>query len=389
MLRQKWWKILGVMIMLYVLIGGLLTPLQPGIHNAIAHPSDHPLGIEEDQETNDENQELDSSKSLDKTDQTAYIDPYAAMSGTRTKVEIHGYNTNFDKAFTNNVFLKLDSVHLIKAIKSRAYSCNLLLATFDIPSDVPTKDLLKPATLIVTNDIDGKALLTRAINVQRAGGTSGAEWNATIDKALIKKQSRFGFPYRSILYETIRNTFFHVALWMAMFVLLMAGLYHAIMYLKTKSMDHDKRSAAFNRVAILYGILGLITGSVWAKVTWGTWWTDDVKLNMSAIAMLIYSAYLILRSSSTDFEMRARLSAAYSIFAFAALVPLILIIPRLQDSLHPGNGGNPALGGEDLDNTLRLFFYPSIISLILLGCWIGSLLYRTDVLEDKVLQDNE
>jgi heme exporter protein C len=99
-------------------------------------------------------------------------------------------------------------------------------------------------------------------------------------------------------------------------------------------------------------------------------------------------AYLVLRSSTLDLEKRGRLSSVYSIFAFAVLIPLIFVIPRLTSSLHPGNGGNPALGGEDLDNTLRMFFYPSIIALILIGTWIASLLYRSDLIEDKVMSED-
>jgi heme exporter protein C len=194
------------------------------------------------------------------------------------------------------------------------------------------------------------------------------------------------FPYRNILNETIRNTFFHVALWFAMFVLLVVGLYHAVQYLRTGIYDHDIQSSSFNRIAIMFGVLGLITGSIWAKFTWNTFWTTDVKLNMTAVAMLIYLAYLVLRGSSSDHDKRARISAAYSIFAFLALIPLVFVIPRLTDSLHPGNGGNPALGGEDLDYTLRLFFYPSIIALILLGTWMAALLTRYERIKEKILQ---
>jgi heme exporter protein C len=105
--------------------------------------------------------------------------------------------------------------------------------------------------------------------------------------------------------------------------------------------------------------------------------------------MLIYLAYLVLRGSSTDYDRRAKISASYSIFAFLALIPLVFVIPRLTDSLHPGNGGNPALGGEDLDNTLRLFFYPSIIALILLGIWMSQLLLRYEKLKQKVFLKNQ
>jgi heme exporter protein C len=170
-----------------------------------------------------------------------------------------------------------------------------------------------------------------------------------------------------------------------MFIMLVQGLYFAIKYLRTSTYDCDIQSSAYNSVAIILGVLGLITGSVWAKFTWNTFWTTDVKLNMTAVAMLIYLAYFVLRNSTSDQDRRARISSAYSIFAFLALIPLVFVIPRLTDSLHPGNGGNPALGGEDLDNTLRLFFYPSIIALTLIGNWMATLVIRYVRLKDKML----
>jgi len=88
---------------------------------------------------------------------------------------------------------------------------------------------------------------------------------------------------------------------------------------------------------------------------------------MSATAMLVYCAYWFLRASISDVDTRARLSAVYNIFSFVCLMILVMVIPRFTDSLHPGNGGNPALGGEDLDNTLRAVFYPAIIGYTLLG----------------------
>jgi len=136
-------------------------------------------------------------------------------------------------------------------------------------------------------------------------------------------------------------------------------------------------------IAIVYGMLGLATGSVWAKYTWGTWWTTDVKLNMAAVSMLIYLAYGILRAAIDDLDKRARLSAIYSIFAFVAMIPLLFVFPRMTSSLHPGNGGNPALGGEDLDNTLRMVFYPAIIGLFLFGMWIASIRERIETLYYK------
>jgi heme exporter protein C len=96
---------------------------------------------------------------------------------------------------------------------------------------------------------------------------------------------------------------------------------------------------------------------------------------------LIYSSYFILRSSFDDEQRRARLSAIYNIFAFATFIPLVWILPRLTDSLHPGNGGNPAFGKYDMDSSMRMVFYPAIIGWTLLGVWITSLRIRLRVIE--------
>ncbi|MFT5055257.1 MAG: heme exporter protein C, partial [Oceanospirillaceae bacterium] len=131
-------------------------------------------------------------------------------------------------------------------------------------------------------------------------------------------------------------------------------------------------------VGIFLGGLGLLTGSLWAKFTWGAWWVADPKLNGTAAAMLTYLAYLVLRGSMDDEQKRARLSAVYNIFAYVMMIVLIMILPRLTDSLHPGNGGNPAFGKYDMDNTMRLIFYPAVIGWTLLGAWLVNLQVRLD-----------
>ena len=95
-------------------------------------------------------------------------------------------------------------------------------------------------------------------------------------------------------------------------------------------------------------------------------------------------AYFVLRGSISDVDKKARLSAVYNIFAFVALIPLIYVIPRLFSSLHPGSGGNPAFGSQDLDNTMRMIFYPIIIGWTLFGFWMASVMYRIKQLDEKV-----
>ena len=148
-------------------------------------------------------------------------------------------------------------------------------------------------------------------------------------------------PRLVIIHESIRALYFHVPMWFGMVLLFILSLVYAIKYLRGHNPDHDMASAAFAHTGLIYGILGIVTGMIWANYTWGSPWHGDPKQNGAAIATLIYLAYFILRSSLDNQEQRARLSAVYNIFAFAAMIPLIFIIPRLTSSMHPGSGGNP------------------------------------------------
>lgn len=184
-------------------------------------------------------------------------------------------------------------------------------------------------------------------------------------------------PRLPILHETIRNLFFHVTMWFSMILLLMISLINGIRYLSKSNINYDIIAEESARVGIVFGILGLITGSIWAKNTWGAWWVNDAKLNGAAASMLVYFAYLLLRGSIDDEHKRARISSVYNIFAFTLMLVFIMILPRLTDSLHPGNGGNPGFGSyDDLDNTMRKVFYPAVIGWILLSVWILNIRIR-------------
>ena len=183
-------------------------------------------------------------------------------------------------------------------------------------------------------------------------------------------------PRQPILNESIRNVSFHVPLWFAMIILLITSVIYSIRYLRRGRIDDDTVAVEFANTAILFGILGCLTGSIWANFTWGDPWPNDPKLNSVAVGMLMYLAYLILRGSFDDEQRRARISSVYNIFAFAVFIPLIFIVPRLTDSLHPGNGGNPAFGKYDMDNNLRMVLYPAVIGLTLIGVWITELRVR-------------
>lgn len=193
----------------------------------------------------------------------------------------------------------------------------------------------------------------------------------------------FGVPRLEIVNESIRALYFHVPMWFGMVFLFLNSTYYAIRYLLKADSTFDIRSVEYANTGVVYGILGILTGMVWANYTWGSPWHGDPKQNGAAVALLVYLAYFVLRGSLTSDEQRARLSAVYNIFAFAAMIPLIFILPRLSSSVHPGSGGNPGFNMYDLDGRMRLVFYPAVVGWILMGYWITNLRIRLRKLSDQ------
>lgn len=235
----------------------------------------------------------------------------------------------------------------------------------------------------------------------------GAWWKLTgvVLLLFVLVQGLYGeVPQLPILEESIRNLFFHVPMWFAMMFLMLVSVIYSIMHLArgdrsgSPGAPRDARSIAasvlhrqrydilasqFARVGFLLGFLGLVTGAVWARSTWGAWWVfEEIKLNAAAAGMLVYAAYFILRGSVDDPDRRARIAAVYNIFAFVMYIVLINVIPRIvESSLHPGNGGNPGFNTYDLDHSLRLVFYPAVIGWGLLAGWIVDLSVRLKRIE--------
>jgi heme exporter protein C len=188
--------------------------------------------------------------------------------------------------------------------------------------------------------------------------------------------------------QTVRNLFFHVPMWFCMQTLFTVSVIYAIKFLAKPKAVYDIYAVEFARTGLVFGVLGLITGAIWANYQWGKPWSGDPKQNGAAIALLIYLAYFVLRGSVTDESKRGRLSAVYNIFAFAMLFPTIWILPRLTESLHPGgqgSEGNPALNPNDTSPEMERVFLPAIIGWILLGVWIATLRIRLQNYKEKIL----
>ena len=190
-------------------------------------------------------------------------------------------------------------------------------------------------------------------------------------------------PKLPILHESIRNLYYHVPMWFSMIVIYTVSVIYSIKYLNSNNENHDLIAVECVNTGIVFSFVGLATGMIWANFTWGDFWPNDPKLNSAAIATLMYLAYIVLRGSIDEEQKRAKISAIYNIFAYPVMVVLIFVLPRLTDSLHPGNGGNPGFGSYDLDSNMRLVFYPAVIGWILISVWIMTIRYRIRLIENK------
>jgi heme exporter protein C len=227
-------------------------------------------------------------------------------------------------------------------------------------------------------------------------------WWKAITVALLVYTVIAGFmmkvPAMDILNETIRNLYFHVPMWFAQIVLYTIGVVYSIKYLlitpeQNLSTDfkfkYDIIAKSAITVGTVMGCLGLLTGMIWANYTWGKPWSDDPKLNCTAIGMLIYFAYFILRGSMDDIDKKAKLAATFNIFSYVLFVVLIFVIPRMKEfSIHPGNGGNPAFAKYDLDSNMRMVFYPAVLAWIFIGIWITTLVIRIENIKLKLAFNN-
>ena len=287
---------------------------------------------------------------------------------------ITGYNTSFNPGVPPMIWLENGGERWC-AGSVRVLDDRHLIAHIPVPT-TGKEDL---TSFLIKTSREGLLKLPSALWTTKGGDTMINPEPDCRPENKVSHSFSFGFPNRSILYESIRNLFFHVPMWFTMIALMAISVSQSIRVLGSNSLVQDQAAELAAKVGLVFCFLGLITGAVWARATWGAFWTNDVKLNGAAVTGLIYLAYLVLRGSVQDAHKRARLAAIYNIFAFVLLVLFLFVVPRLNavDSLHPGNGGNSGFSDLDLDNRLRAIFYPAVLGWILLGVWMYDLRVRT------------
>jgi heme exporter protein C len=179
-------------------------------------------------------------------------------------------------------------------------------------------------------------------------------------------------PAQGFIGESSRIVFFHVpCAWTAALAFLVAAGY-SIAYLVRRNRRHDDLAASAVRLGLLFAVLALITGSLFAKIMWGSYWNWDPRESSFLLLIFLYAAYLFLRAAVEDPERRARMSAAYALFAAVLMPFLFFVAPRVTASLHPQTVINPQ-GKILMDAPTRTVFFGALIGFTGLFFWMLSL----------------
>jgi heme exporter protein C len=206
---------------------------------------------------------------------------------------------------------------------------------------------------------------------------------------IVKKPSAwYEFPLIPGLEENAKIIFFHVpTAWLTVIAFLMSTIY-SVKYLRKKNLDDDAKSYSAAQLGIIFCILATVTGSVWSKFAWGSFWSWDPRQTSIFALLLIYGAWFALRSAIEQEEKRATLSAVYAIIAFITVPFFIFIMPRIMSGLHPGSADDTNAGpvvNFKMNSNMQLIFYLSLTGFTILYFWMWRLGYKSIILTAKSL----
>ncbi len=187
----------------------------------------------------------------------------------------------------------------------------------------------------------------------------------------------FIFPApQQVIGEASRIFYFHIPqAWVAV-VAYIVSMVASIRYLKSGAMVNDDRARVAAALGLMFSILAMITGSIFAKVTWHSFWNWDPRETSILILLLIYGAYFALRTAVIGDERRARLAAVYAVFAFLTVPFLLFVVPRVLPSLHPSDSIVDASGRFTMSWQTAAVFFPSLIAFTGLFAWIYTIRLR-------------
>jgi heme exporter protein C len=187
-------------------------------------------------------------------------------------------------------------------------------------------------------------------------------------------------PLASGLGEYTRIFYFHVPMaWLAVLSFLISAVY-SIQFIRRQRIEADMIAESANQLGLLFAILATVSGSIWAKVSWGSFWNWDPRETSIFLLLLVYAAYFALRSAIDQPERKAMLSSVYSILAFVTVPFFVFIVPRVYASLHPDPLINPQ-GKIHMESRMLITFLASLAGFTALFIWI--LLRKIEIIRLK------
>lgn len=171
-----------------------------------------------------------------------------------------------------------------------------------------------------------------------------------------------------------RILFFHAPAAIVGMLGYFVALVFAIMYLSSKNLRWDSLSASVVEVALVFSLVNIVTGSIWARIIWGIWWAWDYRLTSALVCILIFAAYLMLRRAIDEPTQRARLSAALCIFGCVDVVIVYKSIEWFRNQ-HPGPVLSIRTGGGTMDPAMERIFYLNLLAILVMA--IALVLIRT------------
>jgi heme exporter protein C len=192
-------------------------------------------------------------------------------------------------------------------------------------------------------------------------------------------------PPQAKLGDVSRIFYFHVPVAWVTVVAFLVAMINSVRYLRTKKLEHDLRAAVASRLGLLFAFLATVTGSIFAKAAWGSFWNWDPRETSLFILLLIYGAYLALRSAVPEQTKRAALSAVYSILAFATVPFLVFVVPRVFKSLHPTDSIVDKSLKIQMSGQVSSLFFPSLIAFTVVFFWI----YHLEQKAEKLIKQKE
>ncbi|MDD5368106.1 MAG: cytochrome c biogenesis protein CcsA [Anaerolineaceae bacterium] len=187
----------------------------------------------------------------------------------------------------------------------------------------------------------------------------------------------FYAPEEAVMGLVQKVFYFHVATaWVGSLGFLIAFI-AGIAYLRTGKHGWDLIGFSAVEVAMAFLLITIITGSIWARPVWNTWWTWDPRLTTATVMELVYAAYLMLRSGIEDPDRRARFGAVYAIIGFLS-VPLTFLSIRIFRTIHP-----VVIGGSDPTAQGRFDMTPKMLTTFLTSLFVFSVVF-VDLLWHRV-----